>query len=76
MHALTHQMFLVFGACLQQACRSLCAVNTDFGVEANIAKTSALPLDLLHPTAAMTVNFEIMDAHGGGDANQAGDDDD
>jgi hypothetical protein len=49
LHALTHQLYLLFGKKLAAATKQLIAFCTDFGVESNLAKTRRVPLGLLCP---------------------------
>jgi len=51
LHAFIRQLFLLFGDRLEAATQQRVAFTTDFGVEANIAKTSAILLTSLCPYA-------------------------
>ena len=64
LHALTHQLFLLFSSeRLASATRALVSFTTDFGVEANLARSRAMPLELLMPWAS-DVQFEESGAEG------------
>ena len=69
LHAFTHQLFLLFGQSLEAAGKSLMAFTTDFGVEANMAKTRKAPLSLLCPYA-VGVSFEEEGAGDGQDQDE------